>query len=336
MNKITKKLCVVNYIYGEKYQGFIPLYIISLKESYPEYDIRLYIDNTLNENTKEAVNILSEHYGGIFIVENYAQHTKFTEKAASIQQIQRCQRWLFYDEAFLDYEAIYIGDIDLLICKEEKPLFEQHKLHCETVGAPYSNIKRTEPVKKYNFKIAVRNFVKFGFKQTLKYYFSKTTPPSKFSGLHFVLTKEYYGKIRDLIDDYYNELNLLAEGKSKRYNLCNFNNEAFLRDIIISAGFCDCKEACGKNYNLETDATLAAYRPHHGIHLGIFRHPSLIENENALITSKLYLSYYRQFKDMKKCEVYNKVSKYFTSHLNNLIEIMEDFYYKYEGTCNDE
>lgn len=324
------KLCVVNYIYGEKYQGFIPLYIISLKESYPEYDIRLYIDNTLNQSTREAVGILSEHYGGVYVIENYAQHTKFTKKANSVQQIQRCQRWLFYDEAFLDYEAVYIGDIDLLICKEEKPLFEQHKLHCESLGTPYSNIKRTEPIHKYNMRIVARNFAKFGLGQSLKYYIKRTTPPVKFSGLHFVLAQEYYNKISMVIDDFYKELNLLAEGKSKKYNLCNFNNEALLRDIIIAAGFNDCEESGGKPYNLETDATVVAYRPHHGLHLGIFRHPSLIESEKMLITSDLYLSYYEQFKRMKNIPIYQLICGNFTDHLKNLIENMEEFYADYE------
>lgn len=322
------KLCVVNYIYGEKYQGFIPLYIISLKESYPEYDIRLYIDNTLCENTREAVKILSEHYDGITVVENYAQHTKFSKKAVSIQQIQRCQRWLFFDEAFLGYEAIYIGDIDLLICKEEKPLFEQHKTHCSVVGAPYSNISRAAGKRKITPKMIARNIVKFGFGQSLKYYFGKNEPVIKLSGLHFVLAKEYYEKVNTVIDNFYNELNLLAEGKSKRYNLCSFNNEAMLRDLVMDAGFNDCELSTGLPYNIERDATKAAYRPHHGIHLGIFRHHSLMEAEKKVIESELYLSYYKQFCEIKNTEIYKKVSGNFTEHLNSLISVMEDYYSK--------
>lgn len=325
------KLCVVNYIYGEKYQGFIPLYIISLKESYPEYHIRLYIDYTLNEKTKKAVDILSEHYAGIEVIENYAEMTKFSAKASSIQQIQRCQRWLFYDKAFLDYEAVYIGDIDLLICREDKPLFEQHKLHCETIGAPYSNIKRAAGKKKFNLKLVTRNFMKFGVSQALRYYFGKTAPVIKFSGLHFVLSKPYFETVNGVIDSFYKELNLLAEGKSKRYNLCTFNNEALLRDVVLEAGFSDCEESTGKPYNIETDATVKAYRPHHGIHLGIFRSPMLIEAEKRIITSQLYLSYYRQFEEMKKTDIYKKVCDEFSDHLNELIENMETFYARYKG-----
>ena len=320
------KLCVVNYIHGEKYQGFIPLYIISLKESYPDYHIRLYIDKTLNKDTREAVNILSEYYGGIYVVENYAEHTKFTKKAISIQQIQRCQRWLFYDEAFLDYEAIYIGDIDLLICREDKPLFEQHKLHCQIVGAPYSNISRAAGKRRFNPRIIARNVIKFGPLQSLKYYFGKNEPVIKLSGLHFVLTKEYYAKVKSVIDDFYDELNLLAVGKSNRYNLCSFNNEAMLRDLVMDAGFNDCQLSTGLPYNIETDASKAAYRPHHGIHLGIFRSPVIVEADESIISSELYKNYYKQFCDIKKTEVYKRVSCKFSEHLNNLITVMEKYY----------
>lgn len=320
------KLCVVNYIYGEKYQGFIPLYIISLKESYPEYHIRLYIDNTLKEEIRESVDILCEYYDGITVIENYAQHTKFSKKAVSVQQIQRCQRWLFFDEAFLDYEAVYIGDIDLLICKEEKPLFEQHKLHCEVVGAPYSNISRAAGKRSLAPKMIARNIVKFGLGQSMKYYFGKTKPVIKLSGLHFVLAKEYYAGVNGVIDKFYDELNLLAEGKSKRYNLCSFNNEAMLRDLVMDAGFNDCKLSTGLPYNIETDAQKAAYRPHHGIHLGIFRAPSLMGNEKAIIDSELYLSYYRQFCEIRNTEPYKRVCGKFTEHLNNLISVMDNYY----------
>ena len=147
------KICVVNYVYGDLYQGFIPLYIISLKESYPEYHIRIYIDKKLNKNTRESLAILSEYYDGITIIEEYEKETRLSKSAQSVQQIQRCQRWLFYDPEFLNYEAIYVGDIDLLILKETKPLFEQHKKHCQSLGTPYSNIRRTGKLNKFNLKI---------------------------------------------------------------------------------------------------------------------------------------------------------------------------------------
>lgn len=320
------KLCIVNYIYGEKYQTFIPLYILSLKESYPEYDIRLYIDNELMEEEKKAVEYLRTYYGGIFVIENYAKQTKLSKKATYIQQIQRSQRWLFFDEAFLDYEAIYIGDIDLLIFKEKKPLFEQHMLHCEHIDKVYSNIRRPGAKKMFNLKLIGRNFLKFGFKQSLRYYLKKQKEIFKLTGLHFVKPKEYYSKVNLVIGKFYEELNLLAEGKSTRYNLCSFNNEALLRDLVVDAGLGDCPLAKGKRYNVEENAQVDEFRPHHGIHLGIFRSDVIMEAEKDIISSNLYLSYYKQFKKIKSTVIYDKISGCFNDYLVKILEKMENFY----------
>lgn len=321
-----KKLCVVNYVYGEKYQDFIPLYIISLGESYPEYDVRIYIDKKLTDKTSVALEKISKYYNNYTIIEDYALTSKLTDKAKSVQQIQRCQRWLFYDEAFSNYEAIYIGDIDLLLCKEEKPLFEQHCLHCKTMGVPYSNISRAGNKKSFAPKMLARNLIKFGPVQSLKYYFGNKVSETKFSGLHFIKTDEYFEKVCPLIDAAYCELNKLACGKSKKYNLCSFNNEAFLRDIVLEAGFADVPLSTGEPYNIETDAEKVAYRPHHGIHLGIFRSSLLIEAEKKIIGSAMYRDYYRQFQELEKTAAYKEICGDFSEHLNTQLQEMRKFY----------
>lgn len=322
------KICVVNYVYGEPYQGFIPLYITSLKESYPEYHIRIYIDKRLNKNTRKCLDVLSEYYDGFTIIEDYEKETRLSQLAQSVQQIQRCQRWLFFDPEFLNFEAIYIGDIDLMIFKDSKPLFEQHKKHCQSLGTPYSNIRRTGTLNKYDIKNIARNIIKFGFKQTAAYMLSGTNEVIKFSGLHFVMVKDYFDKIINYIEYFSNELNLLAEGKSKRYNLCSFNNEAMLRDLVLEAGFKDCEDSTGKPYNLEENASISAYRPHHGIHLGIFRSPILMETERSLLTSRLYCDYFAQFIRLKETESYKKIATSFSDQINKLMNNMESFYKK--------
>lgn len=323
-----KKLCVVNYIYGAKYQSFIPLYIISLKESYPEYDVRLYIDKELNADIKGQVNILRKYYDGIIIIENYGLKTKFSQKALLFPQIQRSQRWLFFDEEFLNYEAIYIGDIDLLIFKEDKPLFEQHIEHCNYINRSYSNIARLGPVKSKNLKTICRNIIKYGLIQTLKYYFSKQERVIKFSGLHFIKSKDYFSKVNIVINEFYDELNLLAKGNSKIYNLPSFNNEALLRDVILKAGLGDCELSTGKPYNIEKDPQTIAFRPHHGIHLGIFRAPQSLEVERDLISSNVYRDYYGQFMLLKEKDSYKEIEDKFSEYLVDIINRMEDYYSK--------
>lgn len=321
-----KKLCIVNYVYGEKYQDFIPLYILSLAESYPEYDVRIYVDKKITPKINDVLKKLSGYYDNFTIIEDYELTSKLNEKAKSIQQIQRCQRWLFFDEAFNDYEAVYIGDIDLLICKEKKPLFEQHCVHSEAMGVPYSNISRAGNKKSFAPRMLARNLIKFGLIQSLKYYTGSSVSETKFSGLHFVKTKEYFDAVCPLIDGFYDELNKLANGKSKKYNLCSFNNEAFLRDIVLNAGFKDVPLSTGLPYNIEEDATKVAYRPHHGIHLGIFRSPLLIEAEKKVISSDLYKDYYRQFSELEKTEAYKEICAHFSDSLNKQLEEMKKFY----------
>lgn len=321
-----KKLCVVSYVYGKKYQEFIPLYIIFFGESYPQYDLKIYIDNNIDPSIKFMVNILSEYYKNYEIIQNYENKSCLSEKSKKIQQIQRCQRWLFYDNTFREYKAIYIGDIDLLICKEEKDLYEQHIIHSKICGTPYSNISRLASPKSYSFKTIIRNIMKFGIYETFKYLLENSERNIKFSGLHFILAEEYFKKISPLFNCAYKELNMLAEHKSKKYNLCSFNNEIFLRDLILEAGLKDAPLSTGKPYNIETDANQLAYRPHHGIHLGIFRSPSLIKAENAIISSELYMEYYKQFKEIQKSDAYNSVCNNFSKYIVHLLDNMVHFY----------
>lgn len=321
-----KNLCMVAYVYGEKYQYYIPLYILSLHYSYPDYDIRIYIDNTICENVKKQLDILKKIKNNFYIIENFAMTTKFSKKAQKITQIQRCQRWLFFDEAFLNYKSIYIGDIDLFICKEDQPLFEQHIKHCEFIKKPYSNISRISKDVKKSFYNFLKFTYKFSFPQTLKFFISKKYNLKKLSGLHFIITELYYTKCKNIFDEIYNELNLLAEGKSLKYNLCNFNNEGVLYDISQMAGFGEL-EASYNEYNIENDPFKHAYRPHHGIHLGIFRDDSIIKNEMKVITSKLYIGYYQFFKEITQSEIYREIYVYFSEGLILQLEKMSSFYY---------
>lgn len=325
-----KKLCIANYVYGKKYQDFIPMYIMSVAENYPEYDIRIYIDSKLGELVAKSIGFLSKKYNNFTIIENYAQKSKLTKKARSIQPIQRSQRWLIFDEVFMNYQAIYIGDIDIFMCREEKPLFEQHMLHCSICGSPYSNILRKNIVNCHTPRMLIRNFVKAGVSQMLKYYLSNQKEIVRLSGLHFVQTKEYYNKINEVVDNFYEELNRLAEGKSKKYNLCSFNDETLLRDLVLAAGFQDAYLCTNELYNIETDATKKSYRPHHGIHLGIFRSQDSIKKEERNISSSIYCNYYKQFCKIRNTDIYQYIYENSSEYLKNIIESLDAYYNRLE------
>jgi DNA-binding MarR family transcriptional regulator len=46
---------LTTFIYGEKYQNYIPLLVFSAHLSYPEYDIILFVYNKLDENVRRQL-----------------------------------------------------------------------------------------------------------------------------------------------------------------------------------------------------------------------------------------------------------------------------------------
>lgn len=322
-----KKLLLVAYVFGTTYQDYIPLYILSALSTYPEWDIRIYLDNELKEAIKYQLGLLNKYSSHFSIVENFSSQSKFSEKASKISQIQKSQRWLFYDDLFSKYNAIYIGDIDLIILPEKLPLYDQHLKHCEFLNMPYSNISRK--AKQYNKKSLKRmayNLVKFGFAQTLDFYTKKQDEIIKLSGLHYIKTKEYFENVRPLFDIYYNELNLLARGKSKKYNLCTFNNEGMLRDMIIDSGLGAPQITTELDYNIEVDPNKLSYRPHHGLHLGIFRSDQSIELESEVVNNNEYVQFYKEFLDLKNTQEFVQLSPYFSPYLNEILARLENYY----------
>ncbi|MDP4119141.1 MAG: hypothetical protein Q8873_08130 [Bacillota bacterium] len=323
-----KKLCLVLYIFGDKYQEYIPLFAWSLFKLYPDYGIRVYLDTKLNQHIKNQVEILKDK--DLTIIENHLDNLEMTDKAKKVDLIQRSQRWLFYDEAFENYEAVYMGDADIIFCPEKEKMFEAHIKHCEIIGKPYSNIARKPIVRKnYSPKVIARNFIKFGIKDSFKYYFGHTKPIRKLTGLHFVRTKEYYSAVRPVMREYVKELNKLAEHKSKKYNLCSFNDEAVLYDMVNDCGF-GTPEVIGSGlsglYNICESGEKMEYRPHHGIHLGIFRNEKTPFKEWNVVTSDLYRGYYEYFKELEKTGQYKSFEKGFSPYMRNIIDNMNKFY----------
>ena len=201
--------------------------------------------------------------------------------------------------------------------------------HCGVLGKPYSNIKRTSKNKIFKPKYIARNVVKFGIKETFKYYFGDGSDMNKLSGLHFVKTKEYFEKLETVRDRFIKELNLLAEGKSKKYNLCSFRNETLLHDIVNESGM-GVPEIYYKSgytkYNISQDSNEYGYRPHHGIHLGIFRDNITPQRDTAITLSELYKSYYKYFCELEKTEEYKTIEKLYTPYIREIIDNMHDFY----------
>lgn len=322
-----KKVCFVAYVFGGNYQEYIPLYTLFAGKTYPDYDLRIYIDYELKDNVKKQISYLKQFYN-VEIIENFEDRIAFSKKALSFPRIKKSTRWLFYDKAFENYEALYIGDIDLIICKEPVDLFDAHMRHCEYLGTPYSNILRiSKEADSCSPKGALKNIIEYGFRETIKYYKEKSYYVNKISGLHFVKTKEYYDAVTPKMQELINELNLMAESKSEKFNNCNFRDEELLYRLILESGLKLPTDSTGTGYNKETNPETDAYRPHHGLHLGIFRFTHAgIREYMELVGSNCYKNYYKYFKEIQKSEEYKYISEYFDKSLNSLIDNMDKFY----------
>ena len=316
-------LCIICYVFGDKYQIFIPLFALSLIKAYPEYDIRLYLDREICLDVKEQMQYLDE-YTNLTIIEN-VKFDSLCSKALQKSQIQKSLRWIHFDPVFMNYDAVYIGDIDMLIFKEEQSIYEQHMIHCDIIKAPYSNILRKFILKK-NIINTLCILYKCGFENMCKFLFNNDTTLYKMSGLHFVKSPDYFNTLQNNIDYFINELNMIANNKSKENCLYNFNNEAFLYKMLQHMNITIPKLTITKDYNISANPYINEYRPHHGIHLGIFRNKTLMKSEKDIISSDVYINYYKQFTDLKSNDIYKKIENNFSPYIKDIIQRME-FYY---------
>ena len=184
-----KKLCITTVV-NKGYQRYIPAFVYFCFKSYPDYSIKLFLTEELAPEYRSLVSML-ESLGNLVIIEN-----AFSGFPKTNQELKML-RWVLDKEDFDDYSNIYVGDIDILICREDPTLEEQHIRHCENTGLAYSNSVR---------------------------------PNSKrLSGLHFIKKDDYYQKMLPIIKKYTADL--------KNGVLRKVKNENMLYDMIYKAGF---------------------------------------------------------------------------------------------------
>ena len=113
------------------------------------------------------------------------------------------------------------------------------------------------------------------------------------SGLHFTTSSDYFCRIK-LFDYQRIFKNRRILKKYFSHHALGFHNEAFLLDLYIQdTKNIDEQISFGDVRNLSTDNY--SFRPHHGLHLGIFRHSSTIKAEKYTIDSQVYSSYFNIF-----------------------------------------
>jgi len=164
---VSKDLCFIMYVSRDKYYHYIPFFLWSVAKAYPEYFTFIGIKGTLPEDVERQVSRLngSRFHIASHVFEDYPDDVN----------IVKTLRWVWYMPEFEAFKSIYIGDIDILITRENPPLFKRHSKICEKEGLDYSNTTAIDPV---------------------------DTRGLRMTGLHFAYSRPYFTKMRPVMTKY--------------------------------------------------------------------------------------------------------------------------------------
>jgi len=129
-----KPLCLVAIV-DDGYQEYVPLFIYFALCAYPEYEVIVYSVDAVRPEVSACLRSLRAL--GSFDVRPLAY--RYDRRDA---QNLKALRWVLYDDDFAHYENVCIGDIDMLIVRQEPGLCERRVRHSDEIGLPYSNTVR--------------------------------------------------------------------------------------------------------------------------------------------------------------------------------------------------
>lgn len=311
-----KKCCVVTYVFGEKYQSFVPMYIYFINREYPEYDIYIFSNEDIKKRYVEQLRDLKAF--NYELMKLNPRDMGYSKLALSNVDVMRSLRWILLEKRFQEYEAIYMGDIDILICHDEMPLFESHMKHAEFLGLPYSNCVRIR--RETNSLRRLReNWRLYGLENMLKTMMFPVKEWYRLTGLHFMKVADCFPAIESVRDELIEEINLAVCNKSSLWTICNINDESILYELIKKSGL-----GLPPKVNFSLVSGIAPienknpltipYRPHHGLHLALWR---IKKYDEEIMNCKTYLQYYDDFK--------KKISS--DEQVLNIINGSDDFAY---------
>ena len=270
---MKENVCVTTYVWGDKYQLYIPIAAWSMKKMYPEYDIIIFLYDKLNEDLKRILVELDLYDKIVFKEYTFADCPKMNvHKAMAF-------RWVLWDDDFERYDYIYTIDIDMFYIKEPLSLHKQHIYHMKHItGLPFDNMRRIIPYSRISMKGKLTNmmiYVKnFGVKYLYNYLSNCRKDIFMLSGLHFVDVKGYYNVFSKDKIQYYKQQ--IYSGSYVR-NMNTVNNENFLYLLMKELGF-DVDRLAAQDFDNAPYAHTnfnnydkELFRPTHGIHLGNYR-----------------------------------------------------------------
>lgn len=105
------------------HQKYLPMFILFSKVSYPEYDIKVFLYDKIQNNYRDIIDFILLYEDNIFLIDNNVPILP----------------WFISSDEFEKYDYVYFGNIKTLICREFPTITDQHISHCENINLPYSN-----------------------------------------------------------------------------------------------------------------------------------------------------------------------------------------------------
>lgn len=314
----NSEVLLTTFVYGEKYQAYIPLLIYSCNKSYPEYDIMLFVYGSLNPKIKEQIEALN--YKNVRIKEN-----SFSDCPKMTPRVSQCLRWVLWDDTFKNYDYVYVVDIDMLYIREPEALHVQHKKHMQVQNLVFDNIRR-EHKRDITKWTTVLQRIKYGkYRSWLKFLFGNKIE-YRATGLHFIEVKKYYEVLNPTKLEYY---------KKEIYNGGWTKLAMYPNDEVLLYAILDKEGLKPERMAVQTDSQTSLdfnnperleFRPHHGIHLGIFRKDKdkLSNSDKRILDSETYRYYLNKYKayyesDIKFTKLLSEMPDYIKKGFENMI-----------------
>lgn len=316
-------LCFTSYIYGDKYQEYIPLTIYSIAKSYPEYHIRLFINNKLRPDIKECLDLIRPYYDKFKIIEN-----KFNDCPQMTPLKAKSLRWVLWDDEFMNFDYLYYIDSDMLYIRELSPLHVLHVKHMNYIQSDcISNIIRKKKLSNNNLYTLYNAYKNGGISSFIKYLITPSI--YRMTGLHFIKCNIYFKYITPKLRKKYQ--NIIYTGKTSKATIGG-TDEALLFEMIRESGYNMSIFALQKNSISmfeSNNPNKKEYCPHHGIHLGLFRYE--LSNLEPWAIAQLnspdylyYIDYYK--KNILHDPLFLNLRDKFSNNLKEYITKMHLYY----------
>lgn len=221
-----KTLLASPVVFG-RYEGFIPLYVFTFLRAYPEHFVRVMFFDRMGGATRRALGVIRGALSDRFEV---------VESACPGLDRAGCDgmafRWLLGREHFAGFDYGLIGDVDILVVREEPPLLDQEVARADALGKPYANVVRDAPGHRHEM-----------------------------GGCHFLAVGPYFSAMQPLIEEARADTSTLVPPARRGGEQWRAYNENLLYRLVKRGlGVHEADEPRPFSWNSE-----------HGFHLGITR-----------------------------------------------------------------